>query len=167
MDTTYKIIALTIYFGAMLAIGLFAFRRTDDGDDYMLGGRRLGPFTAAMSAGASDMSGWLLMGLPGALYMSGLVESWIAIGLLVGAAVNWLFIAPRLREYTALAKNSITIPSFFENRVDDRSRALRVAAGLVTSSSRSTWPPAWLPAVRTSSRRSAATTCSACSSSPA
>lgn len=132
MDTTYKIIALTIYFGAMLAIGLFAFRRTNDGDDYMLGGRRLGPFTAAMSAGASDMSGWLLMGLPGALYMSGLVESWIAIGLLIGAAVNWLFIAPRLREYTALAKNSITIPSFFENRVDDRSRALRVAAGLVT-----------------------------------
>ena len=95
MDTTYKIIALTIYFGAMLAIGLFAFRRTNDGDDYMLGGRRLGPFTAAMSAGASDMSGWLLMGLPGALYMSGLVESWIAIGLLIGAAVNWLFIAQR------------------------------------------------------------------------
>lgn len=132
MDLTYKIIALVVYFGAMLAIGFVAYRRTSDGEDYMLGGRRLHPFTAAMSAGAADMSGWLLMGLPGVLYINGMVEAWQAVGLLVGALLNWLLVAPRLREYTVQANDSITIPSFFENRLDDHTRALRLAAGLVT-----------------------------------
>ncbi|WP_051486469.1 sodium/proline symporter PutP [Brachybacterium phenoliresistens] len=131
MDLTYKIIAVGVYFAVMLAIGLYAYRKTTDGDDYMLGGRGLHPFTAALSAGASDMSGWLLMGLPGALYITGMVEAWIAIGLTVGAALNWIFVAPRLRKYTQVAKNSITLPSFFENRLQDRSRVLRVAAGVV------------------------------------
>ncbi|MFC0672729.1 sodium/proline symporter PutP [Brachybacterium hainanense] len=131
MDLTFKIIAVGIYFLVMLAIGLYAYRKTSDGEDYMLGGRDLHPFTAALSAGASDMSGWLLMGLPGALYVSGLVEAWMAVGLTVGAALNWIFVAPRLRRYTQLAKDSITVPSFFENRLHDRSRLLRVAAGLV------------------------------------
>lgn len=130
-DLVFKLVALAIYFIAMLAIGLYAFRRTDDGDDYMLGGRRLHPFTAALSAGAADMSGWLLMGLPGALYMSGLVEAWIAVGLTVGAALNWLLVAPRLRQYTQIANNSLTVPSFFGNRLHDRSHMLRIAAGLV------------------------------------
>lgn len=131
MDLTYKIIAVGVYFAAMLAIGLYAYRKTADGDDYLLGGRDLHPFTAALSAGASDMSGWLLMGLPGALYMAGLVEAWIAIGLTVGATLNWVLVAPRLRKHTQVAKDSITLPSFFENRLHDRSRVLRIAAGLV------------------------------------
>ncbi|WP_285892253.1 sodium/proline symporter PutP [Brachybacterium sillae] len=131
MDLTFKIIAIAIYFLAMIGIGLYAFLKTRSGDDYMLGGRSLHPFTAALSAGASDMSGWLLMGFPGALYMSGLVEAWIAIGLTVGAALNWIFVAPRLREYTQVAGDSITVPSFFENRLHDRSRLLRIAAGAV------------------------------------
>lgn len=130
-DLLFKLAALAVYFLAMLAIGLYAFRKTDDGDDYMLGGRRLHPFTAALSAGAADMSGWLLMGLPGALYMSGLVEAWIAVGLTVGAALNWLFVAPRLRQYTQIASNSLTVPSFFGNRLHDRTNLLRIAAGLV------------------------------------
>ncbi|MCL6423142.1 sodium/proline symporter PutP [Brachybacterium sp. JHP9] len=131
MDLTFKIIALAIYFLAMLGIGLYAFRKTSDGDEYILGGRQLHPFTAALSAGASDMSGWLLMGLPGALYISGLVESWIAVGLTVGAALNWWLVAPRLRQYTAIANNSLTVPSFFGNRLHDRTRVLRIAAGVV------------------------------------
>ena len=131
MDLTFKIIALAIYFLAMLGIGLYAFRKTSDGDEYILGGRQLHPFTAALSAGASDMSGWLLMGLPGALYLSGLVESWIAVGLTVGAALNWWLVAPRLRQYTQIAGDSLTVPSFFGNRLHDRTRVLRIAAGVV------------------------------------
>ncbi len=131
MDLVFKIIALVIYFGAMVAIGLYAFRKTADGEDYMLGGRQLHPFTAALSAGASDMSGWLLMGLPGALYMGGLVEAWMAIGLTVGAGLNWFFVAPRLRQYTQIAGNAITVPSFFGNRLHDRTNILRIAAGLI------------------------------------
>ncbi len=122
--------AIVLYFAAMIAIGMFAFRQTDDHDDYMLGGRRLNPFVAALSAGAADMSGWLLMGLPGALYASGLVESWIAIGLTVGAYLNWRFVAPRLRVYTQ-AVDAITVPTFFEARTKDRSRLLRIVSGLV------------------------------------
>ncbi|MGI5186983.1 sodium/proline symporter PutP [Promicromonospora sp. CA-289599] len=128
----WKTIAIVAYLALMLGIGYAAFRRTDDNlDDYMLGGRRLSPGVAALSAGASDMSGWLLMGLPGAIYVSGLVEAWIAIGLTIGAWLNWKFVAPRLRAYTETAKNSITIPSFFENRLHDTSRSLRVASGAI------------------------------------
>ncbi|KGM18753.1 sodium/proline symporter PutP [Corynebacterium auriscanis] len=130
-EHTWFLIAMVAYLIAMLAIGLFSFRKNDEYEDYMLGGRGLHPFVAAMSAGASDMSGWLLLGLPGALYMSGFSELWIAIGLLIGAAVNWKITAPRLRAYTEMANNSITVPSFFENRFQDRSRVLRVAASLV------------------------------------
>lgn len=115
----------------MLAIGYFAFRKTNDLDDYMLAGRGLKPGTAALSAGASDMSGWLLLGLPGAIYVSGLVEAWIAIGLTIGAWLNWKFVAPRLRSYTHVSNNSITIPSFFENRLKDSSRMLRVVSGVI------------------------------------
>ncbi|MGY5765216.1 sodium/proline symporter PutP [Brachybacterium sp. DNPG3] len=131
MDLLFKLIALAIYFIAMLAIGLYAYRRTTGGDEYMLGGRQLHPFTAALSAGASDMSGWLLMGLPGALFLSGLVEAWIAVGLTVGAALNWAFVAPRLRQYTQIAGDAITVPSFFGNRLHDRTHLLRIVAGLV------------------------------------
>ncbi|WP_394213969.1 sodium/proline symporter PutP [Brachybacterium vulturis] len=131
MDLVFKTIALVVYFAVMVGIGVYAFRKTSDGEDYMLGGRQLHPFTAALSAGASDMSGWLLLGLPGALYMGGLVEAWIAVGLTIGAGLNWYFIAPRLRQYTQIASNSITVPSFFGNRLHDRTNILRIAAGLI------------------------------------
>ncbi|MGC0273985.1 sodium/proline symporter PutP [Pseudactinotalea sp. Z1739] len=130
-DQTFQIIALLLYFAAMIGIGVYAFRQTADHEDYMIAGRKLSPTTAALSAGASDMSGWLMMGLPGAIYVAGLIESWIAIGLTIGAYLNWKFVAPRLRSYTEVAKNSITIPSFFENRLHDTSRALRIASGVI------------------------------------
>jgi sodium/proline symporter len=130
-DQTYEVVALVIYFAAMIGIGYYAYRQTSDHEGYMLAGRQLPPWTAALSAGASDMSGWLMMGLPGAIYVAGLVEAWIAIGLTVGAYLNWRFVAPRLRSYTEVARNSITIPSFFENRLHDSSRALRVASGAI------------------------------------
>lgn len=127
----YQIATMVLYLVAMLLIGWYSYRRTHDLGDYMLGGRDLSPSVAALSAGASDMSGWLLMGLPGAVYATGLVESWIAVGLTIGAWANWKFVAPRLRAYSEVANNSITIPSFFENRLHDRSRLLRIASGLI------------------------------------
>ena len=130
-DQTYKVIAMAVYMLAMLAIGWWAYRKTNSLDDYMLAGRDLKPGVAALSAGASDMSGWLLMGLPGAIYVSGLVEGWIAVGLTVGAWLNWKFVAPRLRAYTLVANNSITVPSFLENRLRDRSRTMRVVSGII------------------------------------
>jgi sodium/proline symporter len=130
-DQAFHIAALVVYFAAMLAIGLYFMRKNNSLDEYMLGGRGLPPAVAALSAGASDMSGWLLMGLPGAIYAAGLVEAWIAVGLTVGAWLNWKFVAPRLRVYTQVSENSITIPSFLENRLRDTSRSLRIAAGLI------------------------------------
>lgn len=127
-----KLISVLAYFAVMIGIGVVAFRRTRNSlDEYMLAGRGLKPWVAALSAGASDMSGWLLMGLPGAIYASGMVEAWIAIGLTIGAWLNWTFVAPRLRAYTEVAGNSITIPSFLEHRLRDSSRALRIVCGLV------------------------------------
>ena len=130
-QNTWFIIAMVIYLAAMLAIGLWSYRQTSEYDDYMLGGRGLHPFVAALSAGASDMSGWLLMGLPGAIFVSGYSQLWIAIGLLIGAWANWKWTAPRLRSYTEIANNSITIPSFLENRLHDRSHTLRILAGAI------------------------------------
>lgn len=127
----YQTITMVLYLVAMLLIGFYSYRKTHDLGDYMLGGRDLPPAVAALSAGAADMSGWLLMGLPGAIYAAGLVESWIAVGLTVGAWVNWKFVAPRLRAYSEVANDSITMPSFFENRLHDRSRALRIASALI------------------------------------
>ncbi len=130
-DQIFKLIATVCYFLVMIAIGLWANRRTRNLADYMLGGRNLNPMVAALSAGASDMSGWLLLGLPGALYAIGLADAWIAVGLTVGAWLNWKLVAPRLRTYTEVAHNSITIPSFLENRLKDRSRLLRTISGLL------------------------------------
>ncbi|GAB3518833.1 sodium/proline symporter PutP [Arthrobacter monumenti] len=130
-DQTFKILAMVIYMLAMLGIGWYAYKKTSDLDDYMLAGRGLRPGTAALSAGASDMSGWLLMGLPGAIYLSGLGSAWIAIGLTIGAWLNWKFVAPRLRSYTEVSNNSITVPSFLENRLKDKSRLLRIVSGVI------------------------------------
>ena len=124
--------SLGLYFTAMLGIGLYAYRKsTSDVAGYMLGGRSLSPSVAALSAGASDMSGWMLMGLPGAMYISGVSSLWIAIGLVVGAFLNYLIVAPRLRTYTEVANDSITLPDFFENRFNDKSRMLRVVSSVV------------------------------------
>ena len=130
-DITYQGIAIGVYFALMLAIGYVAYTRTRNIDGYMLAERGLHPAVAALSANAADMSGWLLMGLPGAIYASGLIESWIAIGLTIGAWLNWKFVAPRLRAYTEIAGDSITIPSFFERRLRDRSHLLRIVSALV------------------------------------
>jgi sodium/proline symporter len=124
-------ISIGIYMVGMLWIGYFAYKKTSNLSDYMLGGRDLGPAVTALSAGASDMSGWLLMGLPGAMYVNGLSSGWIAVGLTVGAYFNWLYVAPRLRIYTEMANNSITIPDYFENRFQDQSRILRITSALV------------------------------------
>lgn len=124
--------SLGLYFSAMLGIGLYAYRKsTSDVAGYMLGGRSLSPSVAALSAGASDMSGWMLMGLPGAMYISGVSSLWIAIGLVVGAFLNYLIVAPRLRTYTEVANDSITLPDFFENRFNDKSRMLRIVSSVV------------------------------------
>ncbi|MDO5067099.1 MAG: sodium/proline symporter PutP [Propionibacteriaceae bacterium] len=131
-DQTYQTIAMIVYFVAMILIGLWAYRRTTSIDDYMLAGRNLGPVATALSAGASDMSGWLLMGLPGALYLTGLVELWIAVGLTIGAWLNWKYTAPRLRTYTEVAGNSLTIPTFLGRRLRDGSRLIQITAGTIT-----------------------------------
>lgn len=126
------IAAVGAYFVLMLAIGVYAWRKaTRDSSEYLLSGRSLGPAVTALAAGASDMSGWLLLGLPGALYASGLVEAWIAIGLFAGAWVNWLVVAPRLRAQTEAYGDALTIPEFLGNRFGDRSHLLRVAASIV------------------------------------
>jgi sodium/proline symporter len=130
-DNAYSFLALALYLLGMLVIGYWAYRRTVDLGDYMLGGRDLGPAVSALSAGASDMSGWLLLGLPGAIYVSGLNAGWIAVGLTIGAWLNWKYVAPRLRTYTQASNNSITVPSFLENRLKDRSRLLRVVSGAI------------------------------------
>jgi len=130
-DTAFQVTAMALYMAAMLFIRWYSYRRTASLNDYMLGGRDLHPAVAALSAGAADMSGWLLMGLPGAIYAKGLVEGWIAVGLTIGAWLNWRFVAPRLRAYTQVANDSITVPSFLENRLRDPSRLLRIASGLI------------------------------------
>lgn len=123
--------SIIIYMAGMLLIGWYAYKRTSDLSDYMLGGRTLGPAVTALSAGASDMSGWLMLGLPGAMFAQGLSSSWIVIGLTLGAYANWLYVAPRLRTYTEVAGNSITIPEFLSNRFGDTSNMLRLISGLV------------------------------------
>lgn len=125
------LITFIAYLVAMLAIGAIAYRLTNNLSDYILGGRRLGAAVTALSAGASDMSAWLLLGLPGAIYLGGFSEGWIALGLIVGAYLNWRFNAPRLRLFTELAGDAITLPDYFENRFFDKSNALRIISAIV------------------------------------
>ncbi len=125
-------ISLALYFIVMLGIGIYAYRKsTSDVSGFMLGGRSLGPGVTALSAGASDMSGWMLMGVPGLMFAVGLSSAWISFGLILGAYLNYLIVAPRLRTYTELANDSITLPDFFENRFADKSRALRITSSVV------------------------------------
>lgn len=125
------LITFLFYIVAMIVIGLMAYRATANFSDYILGGRRLGSFVTALSAGASDMSGWLLMGLPGAIYLSGLSEMWIAIGLIIGAWLNWLSVAGRLRVHTEVQHNALTLPDYFSNRFNDQKKILRIASAFI------------------------------------
>ncbi|WP_279390791.1 sodium/proline symporter PutP [Alkalihalobacillus sp. LMS39] len=125
------LITFIVYLVGMLVIGLVFYKLTNNLSDYILGGRKLNGSVAALSAGASDMSSWLLLGLPGYAYVAGMEAIWISVGLAVGAYINWQFVAKRLRTYTEVAGNSITIPSYLENRFRDRSKVLRVISAIV------------------------------------
>ena len=125
-------IVIVAYILAMVGIGIWFSKKNNDVNDFYLGGRKLGPLVTAMSAEASDMSSWLLMGLPGLAYLSGLADpGWTAIGLAVGTYFNWLIVAKRLRRYTAAAGNAITIPDFFSNRYRDKSHTLLAISALI------------------------------------
>ncbi|MFF7706362.1 sodium/proline symporter PutP [Pseudomonas sp. NPDC007930] len=124
-------ITFLAYITLMVLIGLAAYRHTRNLADYILGGRRLGSLVTALSAGASDMSGWLLMGLPGAIYLSGLSEAWIAIGLIIGAYLNWRVVAGRLRMHTEYHGDALTLPDYFAARFNDHSGLLRVISAVV------------------------------------
>jgi sodium/proline symporter len=128
---TATLTTFLIYLVILMVLGIIAYRKTHNLADYMLGGRQLGSGVTALSAGASDMSGWLLLGLPGALYAEGLNQIWIGVGLIVGAYLNWLFVASRLRVYTEKAGNALTIPEFLHNRFQDSSNLLRIISALV------------------------------------
>ncbi len=123
--------AFVIYLAMMVAIGAVFMKKTKSAEDYFLGGRGLGGWVAALSAQASDMSGWLLMGLPGAVYALGTGQAWIAIGLFIGTVCNWVFISGRLRRYTIAANNSLTLPEYFENRFRDKKRILLLISSVV------------------------------------
>jgi len=129
---TGVLVSLSLYFLVMLGIGFYSYVKTkNDVSGFMLGGRSLSPSVMALSAGASDMSGWMLLGLPGAMYTTGLSSAWIAIGLTIGAYLNYALIAPRLRLYTEVAKDAVTIPEFFEHRFADDSHIIRLICAVV------------------------------------
>ena len=127
-DKLQTLIAMTAYMAIVIGIGIaFAKRANQSSEDYFLGGRSLGPWVTAMSAEASDMSGWLLMGLPGVAYWCGLADAmWTAIGLAVGTYLNWLIVSKRLRRYSEKAGNSITLPEFFSKRFREEKPVLMI-----------------------------------------
>lgn len=123
---------IVLYLLFMVIIGYYCSKKTNDVGDFFLGGRKLGPIVTAMSAEASDMSSWLLMGLPGVAYLSGIADAgWTAIGLAIGTYLNWLIVAKRLRRYTAKAGNAITLPEFFSNRFRDKSHLLMAISAIM------------------------------------
>lgn len=124
-------ITFGLYLIAVLGIGFIAYFSTRNFSDYILGGRSLGAFVTAMSAGASDMSGWLLMGLPGAIYASGLIEAWIAIGLTIGAYFNWLLVSGRLRIHTELNNNALTLPEYFAHRFGQHGKLMKIVSASI------------------------------------
>lgn len=124
------IVAFILYFAGMLWIGVIFSKRNENISDYILGGRGLNKWLTALSAEASDMSGWLMMGLPGLAYLSGMQASWLALSLAVGTYINWKFIAARLRKYTHIANDSLTLPDYFENRFRDSSNILRIVTAI-------------------------------------
>ncbi len=133
MSTTNIIVlsAFAVYMIVMIVIGFAYSKSTKNNEDYFLGGRNLNSWTAALSAQASDMSGWLLMGLPGSIYLAGTGEVWIAVGLLIGTILNWYLVSSRLRRYTIISGNSLTIPSFFENRFGDKKGVIKIISSVI------------------------------------
>ena len=129
--TVIILIAFVFYLAMMIVIGAVYMKKTSSSEDYFLGGRGLNGWVAALSAQASDMSGWLLMGLPGAIYSFGSGQIWIAVGLFIGTVLNWICISGRLRKYTIAANNSMTIPAFFENRYRDKKKILLLISSVV------------------------------------
>lgn len=129
--TLWILAAFVVYLLMMIVIGAIYMKSTTSSEDYFLGGRGLSGWVAALSAQASDMSGWLLMGLPGAVYSLGTGQAWIAIGLFWGTVCNWMFISGRLRRYTITANNSLTLPAYFENRFRDKKRILLFVSSIV------------------------------------
>ncbi|MFQ6035523.1 MAG: sodium:proline symporter, partial [Sedimentisphaerales bacterium] len=124
------LVTFIIYFIFLLGIGFYFYRRNVSIEDYLLGGRGMGAWVTALSAQASDMSGWLLMGLPGAIYLAGIANVWIPIGLFIGTVLNWMLVSPRLRIYTQKT-NTITLPCFFEQRFGDPTGLLRVVSAII------------------------------------
>ena len=131
-NTIQILIAMIIYMAGVIAIGVvFAKKANKNSDQYFLGGRSLGPWVTAMSAEASDMSGWLLMGLPGVAYWCGLADAfWTALGLALGTYINWLLVSKRLRRYSVRANNSITLPEFFSNRFREKNPVIMTISAL-------------------------------------
>lgn len=129
--STATLVAFAAYLSIMLGIGVWAYFQTRNLSDYILGGRRLGSMVTALSASATDMSGWLLLGLPGAIYASGLSEMWIGVGLAIGAYLNWRLTAPRLRVYTEAVDNAITLPDYLTGRFEDKSNIIRIFSAVV------------------------------------
>ena len=127
-EQNYLLFTFSIYLLLMLGIGIFAWTKTNDLSDYILGGRKLGHWSTAISAGASDMSGWLLLGLPGYAYLAGFEAIWIAVGLFLGTTLNWFLIAPRLRLQSERLGNALTIPEYLENRFQDNTHTIRTIA---------------------------------------
>lgn len=127
----FTLVTFILYFIIMLVIGLVSYKRSKNMSDYFLGGRQLGTWSTAISAQASDMSGWLLLGLPGSILVSGLTESWIAIGLFIGTYLNWKIIATRLRKMSAAAGDAITIPEYFQNRFGSKSPVVRFVCAAI------------------------------------
>ncbi|MHC4336694.1 MAG: sodium/proline symporter PutP, partial [Planctomycetota bacterium] len=124
------LVTFVVYFIFLLGIGFYFYRKSVSIEDYLLGGRGMGPWVTALSAQASDMSGWLLMALPGAVYLGGMGEIWIAIGLFVGTVLNWTLVSARLRVYTQKT-NTITLPCFFEQRFGDPTGILRIVSAVI------------------------------------
>ncbi|MHC4616703.1 MAG: sodium/proline symporter PutP [Planctomycetota bacterium] len=127
---TPTVITFAVYFIFLLGIGFYFYRKSVSIEDYLLGGRGMGAWVTALSAQASDMSGWLLMGLPGAIYLGGMGKTWIAIGLFVGTVLNWKLVSGRLRIYTQRT-DTITLPCFFEQRFGDPTGLLRVVSAII------------------------------------
>ncbi len=131
---TVELMAMLLYFALVIGVGVYFFfkdRKQEGEKEYFLGGRNMGGWVAALSAGASDMSAWVLMGLPGSIYLYGVGKVWIAVGLLIGTVCAWLFVAPRLRRYSIRANDSITIPQFLTNRFLSKNRGLQIISALV------------------------------------
>lgn len=126
----YVILAIVLYLALMMMIGIYFYKRTKNMSDYILGDRQLGAWITSLSAEASDMSGWMLMGLPGYAYVTGLGAGWIAFGLALGTYANWRFIATRFRRYTEIANDSLTMPDYFQNRFHDTSNILRIISAV-------------------------------------